>query len=283
MQQLDIFADSRDTWLANAVIDALIARDAARAGAAIEELRKEAPAHAHLSAFSLLCDFLRALEWDGLPVVEALERAEAELVPACAALGSRAEEFLHPFWRRLAQRATAPYDPVRPEAHAAALWLRAGEYARAEAAAREIPDGENRPEVLRWCCLATHRLGGLDAALPFVIRMAWIAPERLGALVGELGEPLLARAWRDFGVALGDLDASWFPAWFLHEHPASALPADALPENVPAAAAACTVLARLLQLEKRGHSPALVSLRGRLKGLGEGFYEFYMERRRVGR
>lgn len=282
MRQLDIFNDTRSTSLANAAIDALLARDGARATVAIEDLHREAPDHAHLTAFGILRDFLLAVEWDGLPVSEALLRAHAGLIPACLALGERAEDFLHPFWRRLAQRAAAPYDPACPEAHAAALWLRAGEHAEADAAAGQVPGGDELPEVLRWRCLAGYRLHGLDAALPFIMRLAWIAPERLGATVAELGDPLLLRAWRDFGAALGDLDAAWFPAWFLHEHPGTPLPVDPVPENIPAAAA-CAVLARLLTMEKRGHSPALVSLRAKLKALGETFYEFYLARRRVGR
>jgi hypothetical protein len=280
MQQLDIFADSRDTWLGNALIDALIARDAAQAVVALEELRKEAPDHPHLSAFGLLRDFLRDGEWDALPVAHAVRRAETELIPACAALGGRAEEFLCHFWRRLVQRATAPYDPACPDAHAAALWLRAGDYEKADAAAGEVPGSDQLPEVLRWRCVAKHRLGGLDAALPFVMRLAWNAPERMSAMVAELGDPLLIRAWREFGTALGDLDAAWFPAWFLHEHPGTLLPADA-PQSAPAAAAGA--VARLLDLEKRGHSTALVNLRGQLRALGETFYGFYMARRSVGR
>lgn len=283
MHQLDIFLDTRATSLANALIAALLARDGARAGATLEELRKEAPDHANLPTFGTLCRFVQATQCDALPIADALAQVEAQIVPASAALGERAEEFLRPFWRGMAQQAaTAPYDPACPVAHAAALWLRAGDHAQADRLAGDIPGGENLVEVLRWRCLARHRLGGLDAALPPLMRFAWLAPARLAALVDELRDPLLERAWRGFLADLGDLEASWFPAWFLHEHRGAALPPQAVPEHVPAAQAHA-VLTRLLELEKRGHSPALVSQRARLKALDETFFAFYLARRDVGR
>jgi hypothetical protein len=283
MQQLDIFLDTRATSLANAVIAALLALDGARATSAVEELRKEAPEHASLSAFERLCRFVEETERDAMPITDALARVEAETVAASAALGNRAEEFLRPIWCGLARRAAAqPYDPARPEAYAAALWLRAGDHADADRIASQVPGGENLPDVLRWRCLAQHRLGGLDAALPLLMRFAWFAQARLAALVAELRDPLLERAWRGFLADLGDLDASWFPAWFLHEHRSAALAAEAVPGHIPAALAYAALI-RLLELEKRGHSPALVSQRARLRSLGEAFFEFYLARRSVGR
>ncbi|MBI4756534.1 MAG: hypothetical protein HY778_14190 [Betaproteobacteria bacterium] len=279
MHQLDIFLDTRATSLANALIAALLDLDGARAGAALEELHMEAPDHASLPALGILCRFVEETQCDGLPIADALAQMEAQIVPASAALGERAEEFLRPFWRRLArQAATAAYDPACPEAHAAALWLRAGDHAQADSVADHVAGGENLADVLRWRCLARHRFGGLDAALPQVMRFAWFAPARLAALVAELRDPLLERAWRGFQADLGDLDASWFPAWFLHEHRGAELPPQAAPEHVPAAQAHA-VLVRLLDLEKRGYGPALVSQRARLRSLGKTFFEFYLARR----
>src|SRR5574337_1990744 len=192
-------------------------------------------------------------------VVMALLAGDAEGAARAAApvLGHRSKDFLQPFWRDLADRpGAAAYDARQPQLHAAALLVRAGEYQEADLVASRIPGGGQMPEVLRWCCLARHRLDGLDTAMALLLRFAWLAPERFADLVEEIGDPLLTRAWRGFLAALGELDAAWFPAWFLHDHPQAPRLADDLPPAVPAVAA-YAVLARLLELEKRGHSPEL--------------------------
>ena len=52
--QLDLFLDSQAVRLENEVIDALAARDPARAGASIGELRRAAPDSANVPAFEAL-------------------------------------------------------------------------------------------------------------------------------------------------------------------------------------------------------------------------------------
>lgn len=278
MEQLDIFLDTRATQLANAVSAALLAMDAESGRRGLAELRAEDPGYSDIPALETLCRFIGS-PWQEAPVVEVVALLMDEIVPAAVVLGTRADRFLQPLWRDLARPAALlPFDPACPEIHGAALFLRAADYPGADEAASRVPDGENRPAVLRWLCLARHRLGGLDRALPMVLRFAWLAPDRLAALVGELGDPMLARAWCGFQAVLGDADATWFPAWFLHEHPAAVRSAGATPQQVPGALAH-DVLLRLLELEKRGHSPALVSLRAELKALGETFFGFYMARR----
>ncbi len=284
MRQLDIFDDSRSILLANDIAAALLRRDGPGAAAAIAKLRDEDPRHRDLAAFDCLLAFVEgevvAPEPADTPVIAALVAdADTRISPAAGVLGQHAEAFLRPLWRRLAAAGTG-FDAAMAEAHPAALWLRAGDHAAAEAAARSIAGGGRLAPVQRWLCLALHPRTGLDGILDPLFRFAWLAPDRLAGLVAELDEPLLERSWRQFLADPGTLDADWFPAWYLAEHPQTPLGDTAASASTPAADA-CRRLARVLALERQGHSPALVQQRAKLRALDETFFAWYMARRTV--
>ena len=87
----------------------------------------------------------------------------------------------------------------------------------------------------------------------------------------------LARNWADFQADLGDLDATWFPAWCAHEQKTSTSMLDKLPTSD--GSMAYRLVMGLAIRERGGLCAAVIEDRGRLKRLNESFFAFYMKRR----
>lgn len=292
--QLDLFLDSHEVALANEVIAALRAHDGERAAQSIARLRSQAPERPDLPAFDSLCAFLELTREMGFPRVDRhgveliVELLNNSVVAAAGVLGGAAKDFLHCFWRQLACAASEPFSPARPHLCAADLFLRAEAYEEAEAAAMVIPAAQTQSAVLRWRAIARYRLAGLKRARGQVLALACYAAEAFPDLLRELDDAPLNQDWLAFQADLDDPDTAWFAAWYLLRHPeAAAAIGDALAagseqsaENVPALLA-CRVLTRILDLEKHGHSPALVEQRARLKAIDGAFFAAYMRTRDV--
>jgi hypothetical protein len=290
--QLDLFLDSRAVMLANEAIDALSARDAAHAAAALDRLRREAPGHPAQPALETLGDALagwRKPDADPAAIVRAVQWLDNEIAPAAGrALGPAAQAFVRGFFRDLADAARGlAYEPARATAHRAWLCLRCGEWGEAEEAARAIPGSNRNPDALHWLCVARYHRYGLAAARSSLFALAWHAPQRLPSILAELGDELLDRDWQAFdraseweGVQESELPA-WFPAWYLLEHPVvgKELSDAAFPDTPPAGAA--RLLAELVELERQGNQPKLAGRRERLRRLNPGFFSLYMTRRTV--
>ncbi len=290
--QLDLFLDSRAVMLANDAIDALAARDAGRAGVALERLRSEAPDHPALPA--LRTSVRRLAEWrrpgtDPQAILFTVRWLDEELAPAARqVLGDAASAFVAEFFREMAQDARGvAYEPAHAQSHCAALCLRCGEWAQAEAAAAAIPGATRRSDPLQWLTVARYRQNGLVAAQPTLFALAWHAPHRLAAVRAALADEPLEREWQAFeracdweSVAEDELPA-WFPAWFLVEHPVAGkeLGDVAFPDSPPASAA--RLLVALLALERRGDQRRLAGERERLRRLNRELFALYMARREV--
>jgi len=293
--QLDLFRDSREVSLVNAVVAAFQAGDCASVRHALTALRAEAPERADLTAFDALLAFLekeRDTDFAALDsgcLEQRIGEIDAVVASGTRALGSAAKEFLNRIWRRLASAAARhPYDRARPQTHAAALFLRAAAHAEAEAAAAGIADGWNDPVVLRWRALARCRLGGLPAARWQTFSLAWFAADSFPERLAELAAPQLESDWRRFQSAVEVPDASWFPAWCLLAHPeiAAALAGEISPQIRQAAAGirglrAFLVLKRILAVEPGGYSRALIEERARLQAIDATFFAAYMRSRAV--
>src|SRR5262245_28556546 len=154
--------------LANDAVGALVARDAARAGVALERMRSEAHDHPALPA---LRTSVRGLaEWrrpgaDPQAILAAVRWLDDELAPAARqVLGDAASAFVAEFFRDMAQDARGvAYEPAHAQAHRAALCLRCSEWAEAEEAATAIPGATRRADPLQWLTVARYRLHGLAA------------------------------------------------------------------------------------------------------------------------
>jgi hypothetical protein len=145
MQQLDIFADSRDVVLRNDVVEQLQRRDAVHARASLTQLANEYPDDSALPAMTVLvCELENE---SSLPLTDHAELAsvrrhlEDEVMPAAQQVLPAQD--LHAWstscWRSLAERA-APlaFCAIHTESHAAPLWLRAGGWAAATDAVNTI-------------------------------------------------------------------------------------------------------------------------------------------------
>lgn len=292
--QLDLFAHSADTMLRNDVLDALLRRDAAAAGKALQALRGLAPAHPALPALDTLTEALQCADEPALqhPPVEALrakQQLEHSVAPAALAQLGTADgsAWLMPLWRALAVRAAAlPFDPQQPEAHAAPLWLRAGDWQATEAAVQGIESWRRIPAPLGWMAEARGRTLGLDRAWPLLVELAWLAAPRLAAVATAMGDPLLARLLRRFedhfdpGIHRNTSALAWWPAWLLVDQPAL-LPhlrqAQAGQDSAPERS--FRLLAELLGLEREGRHPALITARKRLRDQQPALYAAYMASR----
>ncbi|MFP3643383.1 hypothetical protein [Paraburkholderia sp. SIMBA_054] len=223
MQQLDIFADSRDVMLRNDVLEQLQRRNATAARTALERLAGDYPDDGVLPAMTVL---VRELESESTaPLVDhaALDSArrhlEDEVLPAIRrTLPAQAvQSWIAPCWRSLARRAaTLAFRGSDAGSHAAPLWLLAGDWPAAIEAVEGIESWWRIPAPLAWMTEARYRTGGLDAAWPLLAELAWLAPARFAALLPVLGDASLDALRRRFDAEFpgsGEVDDfAWFPA-----------------------------------------------------------------------
>ena len=287
MQQLDIFADSLPVQRATALIAALARFDRAACWPALEALAAVDPDHAGLARLRVLCEFVTS--WpaagntpgapDSVAAIANAERMISErIVLAAEAMGRAGMVLLRCCWSDLASRSEAAgVGPQQPDAFAAELHLRAGQPRDAVRTARDLPGADRRAAVQRWLALGNYRCGEKEAGLTAALRYAWLAPQRFNALVEEMNDPGLTRNWRGFEADLGDLDATWFPAWCANEKKSGATIADNFPPGD--GPQAYRLVVGLSRREHDGLCPAVYEERKRLKQLDDGFFAFYMRHR----
>jgi hypothetical protein len=297
MQQLDIFADSRDVMLRNDVLEALQQRDAVPARSALERLAGEYPDDGALPAMTVLVrEFEReatAPFADHAALAVACRHLEDEVVPAARRVlhAQAIHAWLAPCWGALARRAEAlPFrvaDAGHHAAnHAAPLWLLASEGVAAIDAVEGIASWWRIPAPLAWMTEARYRTSGLDAAWPLLAELAWLASEKFAALLTVLGDASLDALRRRFdaefpGTGAVD-DYAWFPAWLLVVKPALAgRLGEARVRRDQAASRATALLGEILRREREGDQHELVSLRQELSRLHADLFDVYMTTRKV--
>ena len=291
MQQLDIFADSRDRVLLNTLADALVQGNRAASHAAIAALRSEFADDRHLGPATLLIDALdgEALAGDS-PVADAAAALAARgpidtlLHDAARTVLGReaAPHWLTIRWLAVARRARAlPFDPACTDAHAAALWLQGRAWAEAADAVRGIESWRRKPQPLAWMAQATWHLSGPDSAWPLLAELAWLAPRRLQPLLALLPDPRLHKLARKFEDAFDTApDWAWWPTWLLVEQPLLATPLDSAQSAAEAAPErGFKFVQSLLRLERQGRHPDIMALRRQLQALQPALFAVYMSTR----
>jgi hypothetical protein len=289
--QLDIFDHSRDTMLRNDIVDALERREETTAGLAWRTFTKEFPLDDALPALAVLVDALGRNACVPFPDHEAVRDARHAVTEKIESAASRkfgksgGAAWLVPLWREMAQRASQlPFRPDCSEDHAAALWLRAGDWSAANDAVQRVESWRRIPAPLAWMTEARYRVDGLDAVWALLAELAWLSPGRFDQLVKRLSDPLLERLRGRFEASFdgtGDVsDLAWFPAWVLTEKPAlSRLLGEAQRSVHTAPEQAMRLLLELLGLEKQGRHRDMIDRRKVLRDVYPLLYAAYMTTR----
>jgi hypothetical protein len=287
MQQLDIFADSAPVQRANDLIAALANFDRAASRQALRRLVEADPQHAGLAQYQLLCDFVDGWadncdnpDWSPAPAAIAAEEQliRGQVIPAAAVMGNAGDDLVCKCWGILAKASEkAGIPPEHCDCFASEFYLRAQQFPDVVRIAKKVPGAEMRTAVQRWLGLGYYGCGETEQARRAVLRYAWLAPQRFDAFVDEAGDTQLAHDWSDFQADLGDLDATWFPAWCAHEKKAGV----SILENLPTTdgGMAYRLVTGLAIRERGGLCPAVYEDRARLKRLDESFFAFYMQHR----
>jgi hypothetical protein len=256
-----------------------------------EALAREYPTDESLPALLAL---IVAVEGRGQPAFRdhnALRHAmlalQDSILPAAACIfgDKTAAAWIEPLWRELAQRAASlAFRADNGEAHAAPLWLRAGDWKAAAEAAERIESWRRIPAPLAWMVQARLQLYGLQATWGMLAELAWLSPRRLDELVQHASDPSLQQLIRKFEASFegaGDQsDLAWFPAWVLTERPALvAALALAQPSQHSAPEKAMRVLIELLGLERQGRHHDVVARRKSLRNIHPSLYADYMKAR----
>ena len=283
--QLDIFAHSVPVQLANDLIAALARFDRTASRQAMCHLLAADPHHAGLPRYQVLCDFVDRWvdsfndpDWPCTPATVAAEvqLIREQIMPATIVMGNAGVVLVRKCWGILAKASEgAGIAPEQYDYFAAELYLRAQQFPEVVRTAQKVSGAEMRAAVQRWLGLGYYGCGETEQAKIAVLRYAWLAPQRFNAFVDEIRDTKLARDWNDFQADLGDLDATWFPAWCAHEQKTSML------DNLPSSdgGMAYRLVMDLAIRERGGLCRAVYEDRARLKRLNESFFAFYMERR----
>ena len=289
--QLDLFAHSRTVILINDVVDCILERNAAHAAGQLRLLRAEAPGHPALDALATLCNAL--VRWpvrtiDARDTARVVDWLESEVaVSATTSLGASAPAFMGSLWGDLAVAVAAhAYDPAYPRSHCAYCYLRAGDAPASLRAAAAIGSADLDPCVLQWMTLASYRVGGLRACRMPLFTLALAAPLQLPAVLAAVGDPDLNSDWDRFWIDCTWLDprnpssGSWFPAWYLIEHPATGS-GEAIASSDPDAPPmrAFEAVKLVAAAEPGGYGAALMSARAQLRRIDARLFRHYMNRR----
>lgn len=299
VQQLDIFADSRDVGLRNDLAQALLDGDGFTAQRVARELRAACGDGAVLASAAVLIEHLQAQQaadapgasgsrLDAQAVLDARRHLDGPVTAAAAVVFDReaAQAWLAGRWQALAEQAAGVgWHPAQADAHAASLYLRAQAWAAAASAVDRIDSWRRIPQPLLWMTQARWRIAGADAGWPLLAEALWLAPARAVALLPLLADPALTKLAARFEACF-DLagppgeDWAWLPAFALVERPLLASPlALASPPLGRAPGEAFKTVAALLRLERQGRHHEVVAQRARLKALSPPLMAAYMATR----
>lgn len=288
--QFDFFNDNQNVGRRNDVILALEQCDVTTAHSAWQTLNKQFPQDDCLGSLQLLIDTLEQRSpvrfAEHTTLQQACQRLQKQIEPVAQRnLGKAAAIWLRARWQELAERAVAlAYHPDHQDAHAAPLWLRAGNWQAAADAVTRIESWRRIPAPLAWMLQARLALQGLQPNWGLLAELAWLSPARLDAVITHRPDPLLQPLLKRFGHGFegaGDArDLAWFPAWVLIERPALAphlAQAQAGQQRAPEQA--MRLMLELLGLERQGRHQEVIERRKTLRGLHAPLYAAYMTSR----
>ena len=220
--QLDLFLDGVSVAAANALVETLLAHNAADAERQRARLAKVEPDHGHLAPASVLIAALRtAPPRHHAQALEQLGRLIDEWAPAAAKMfAGDAQDFLMPLWRGVADMLDAAgFDPQHPHRHASWAYRNALEWEAVKRAVRAVRRYAREPILVGRLAEAEWRLGDRLGAVRRWLELCRVAPDYFERLVESPDFPASALqvAWRQAGEQdfEPEISIEWFPAWLL--------------------------------------------------------------------
>ena len=223
--QLDLFVDSAQTAAVNALLDALIARDAGKARQALERLVRIDRDHGQRFHASKLISALEApTPAEPAQGLELLERMEREWIPAASALlGARRRDFLAPLWRDIGRDSTQPRSTQAIPNAMRRAYREGFDWERMRRSVVAGPGYESEPVLLARLAEARWRLRDRCQGHESWFALCRLAPEEFEQLIDASDFPdwSLQNAWRVAQEQALDheMTPAWFPAWILLEEP----------------------------------------------------------------
>jgi hypothetical protein len=235
LMQLDLFMDNGAVLAEQALLDALAARDVARAEQAYARLIERAPMHESLSGFESLLAYaahisaqpqIVAAPGDPTPLTSLNDEYVAlvdEIAPlARTVLRQQARDFLAQAWRRLAlAMQPVAFDSARPDFHASYVWGQVPDWGAVVASITSACATSSHlpPQLLPRWAVALQHLQQPEQALWLWCVVFECAEQIAQAQLGKTGSPRLQALWRRFCDLDPDLSDQLFPAWLLLNEP----------------------------------------------------------------
>ena len=224
--QLDLFLDSAKTAATNDFLNALLRRSPQDADKALTHLLEISPDHANRPQAVCLMEALRApVPTAHDQAIEQLDQMTGEWVPAASEfLASRAQDFLRPLWRGIAQS----LDPTRFEAddaqrHVSWIYRQCLDWESVRASVLAVPAYADAPVLLERLAEAEWRLRERTGAVSHWFALCALAPDRMKAALDSPRFPdaALVSGWQAAKAAdiEPEITMAWFPAWMLLREP----------------------------------------------------------------
>ena len=288
--QPDLFLDGGKTAGVNALLSALVARDASLARDELRRVSALIPDYKYLTHAETLISALEAPPPGSLVQgFESLERMERDWLPAAREFlaGTRGSDFLAPLWLDIGHALEpAGFNPEYPDRHASFAFEQARDWQRLKQSVLAVPGFRMQPVLLARLARAESRLADRTQALKYWFAMCLLAPDEFGKLVesSKFEESGVARAWQ-LAMTEGDgdeeLSAEWFPAWMLVHEPGLARALCGMAgHSQPEMAFNLVRSLRLMPREKHGQvDERSVLLRRELQQIHPGLLRSYLARR----
>ena len=282
-EQTDLFLDTAPARAVTKLADALAAGDASGAREGLADLDRLDPGHRLGDHAGTLIGALGLSAPGNTDEGYAhLEKMEREWAPAARdLLGSRARDFLVPFWRGIGRALEGgEYDPGYPDCHASRAYREGLDWEGVKRSVHAEPEFDREPDLLARLAEACWRLRDRPGAIEAWFALCGSAPRDFGAVVNAPGFPdgNLCAAWK---AALEwdpepETACRWLPSWMLLEDPG--LAGVLRPDNGgdPASRAFETIrnLLRHPEPDARG-----LELRAGLKAIHPDLMERFLEKR----
>jgi len=212
--QADLFHDSTNTVVANAVCNALAEHRLDEARDALGRLQKLVGSTPEVNGYWQLLQLI-----DSTPPTPAdrLREIEEVVTPLAARyLTQRARDYLAPLWQALARRLSkAAFAPEQPKLHASYANAQARRWKRVVETIEAEQDWDKHATLMARLAEAYSRLSRKSEARRTWSKLCWAHGDVAAVMLAASCDPLLTKLWLEFSELDEELTAQDFPAWLL--------------------------------------------------------------------